>query len=185
VKKPGGMPSRVRETKAQRLRRSQICQTQSTVWRNREGQVARQVCVPARLDPSVIETGLLSEALLSASHSRLESTELPCRSGITGGSSGAASQQHAEERSRFGFEQHEVEVSQHDFGSASDFWQHDFAGDSAFVEQQFPHEPAPASSDCVSSDTAVMARINVWNRREFTSSSHRSKRECCDHARKI
>ena len=123
----------------------------------------------------MIETGSLRGAFLSASHSRLESTDFSCRSGMTGGSSGLESQQHAWDRSRFGFEQHDVELSQHDFDSISDFWQHDFAGDSAFVEQQFPHEPAPASTDCVSSEAAVIVRINVcvWKRREFTSSSRR------------
>ena len=170
------MPSRLRETKAQRLRQSQICQTQSTAWRDAEDKFACDARGIPEFDSSTIETGSLSEALLNASHSRLESTELSCRSGITGGSSGAASQQHAEERSRFGFEQHDVDSAQHDFDSASEFWQHDFVGDSDFVEQQFPHELAPASSDCVSSDAAVMARINVWKRREFTSSSHRQKR---------
>lgn len=179
------MPVCGQETKAHRLRRSQICQTQSTVWRDDAGIKTRCVFKSARVNAVSIETGSLSSSLLKASDSRLDATDFAGNSGVTGGCVGLSSQQHAEDRSGFGREQHDVDDSQHDLAGVSTFWQHDFAGESDFAEQQPSHKPAPASTDCISSEAAVTARIRVWERGELTWSSHRSKMAQLDYARKI
>ena len=122
--------------------------------------IGRCECSPAGV-PISISRGALTVSLLITSQTSSASIVCVGESGATGNCSGGSAQQHAEVRSRFGRAQHDDEDSQHDSGLDASCWQHDVDCFSAFFEQHPPHVPTPASSDCVSSDAAVNARISV------------------------
>lgn len=149
-------PVTFRETKAQRLRRSQICQTQSTVWQESVRIIGRCECSPAGV-PISIARDALTDSLLMTSQTSPAAIVCAGDSGATGNCSGGSAQQHAELRSRFEREQHDFDDSQQDLRLS--FRQHEVASFSTFFEQHPLHVPTPASSDCVSSDAAVKARI--------------------------
>ena len=156
VRKPVEILATFRETKAQRLRASQICQTQNTDWRESTGGMGRRECSPAATSVSDRSVSL-SDSSQIASQVSPASSDRAGDSGVTGICSGVSAQQHTEVRSRFGREQHEFDDSQQDLRLS--FWQHEVASFSAFFEQHRPHAPTPASSDCVRNDAAVKARI--------------------------